>query len=148
MPTYRQILYQIVFGTKYRNNTLKYSHQKEMYKYIWGIFKNKKCFLYKIGGTENHIHLISDLHPSIPLADLIKDIKLATSEWIKEKGIYRNFDGWQDGYGAFTYSIKEKMSLIKYVENQKEHHKKETFEEEFKRLLEEHGIEFDERYLF
>ena len=58
------------------------------------------------------------------------------------------FDGWQDGYGAFTYSIREKETLIQYVKNQKEHHRKETFEEEFRRLLIEHGIEFDERYLF
>jgi len=58
------------------------------------------------------------------------------------------FDGWQDGYGAFTYSIREKETLIQYAKNQKEHHRKETFEEEFRRLLIEHGIEFDERYLF
>jgi len=148
MPTYRQILYQIVFGTKNHKNTLSESGLENMYKYIWGIFKKKKCFLYTIGGTENHIHIVSDLHPSIALSDLIKDIKLATSDWIKINGIYRMFDDWQDGYGAFTYSIREKETLIQYVKNQKEHHRKETFEEEFRRLLIEHGIEFDERYLF
>ncbi len=148
MSTYRQILYQIVFGTKNHSNTLSETGLENMYKYIWGIFRKKKCFLYRIGGTENHIHIVSDLHPSIALSDLIKDIKLATSDWIKINGIFRMFDGWQDGYGAFTYTIREKERLIQYVKNQKEHHQKETFQEEFRRLLIEHGIEFDEKYLF
>ena len=78
---------------------------------------------------------------------LIKDIKLASSEYIKYAGTFQKFGGWQDGYGAFTYSIKEKDRLIEYVKNQEEHHKIKTFREEYIELLNEQGIEFDERYL-
>jgi len=103
--------------------------------------------LYQINGVENHIHIVTHIHPLIALATLIKDIKLASSSWNKAKGIFKNFNGWQDGYGAFTYSIKDKDRLIEYVKNQKEHHKIKTFREEYVKLLKEHGIQFDENYL-
>ena len=147
MSTYKQILYQIVFGTKYRNPTIAEAHSEELYKYIWGVIKNKKCKLYRINGVEDHIHILSDLHPSMALADYIKDIKIASNLWMDESGKFPDFIGWQVGYGAFTYSIEAKTNLINYIKNQKKHHKKETFYDEFKRLLIEHEIEFDEKYL-
>jgi REP element-mobilizing transposase RayT len=145
--SYKQIYYQIVFGTKERKPAITEAHCEELYKYIWGIIKNKNCHLYRINGVEDHIHIFSDLHPSIALADYIKDIKIASSIWMKDSRLFPGFKGWQEGYGAFTYSNKEKDILINYVKNQKIHHKKENFHNEFKRLLEEHGIDFDERYL-
>lgn len=145
--SYRQIFYQIVFGTKYRESTIEEAHCEELYKYIWGIIKKKNCHLYRINGIEDHIHIFSDLHPSIALADYVKDIKVASSIWMKECGKFPKFIAWQEKYGAFTYSIKEKDIIINYVKNQKEHHKHETFYDEFKRLLIENGIEFDEKYL-
>lgn len=147
MGTYRQIFYQIVFATKYRKPTISTEHDEELYKYIWGIIKNKKCKLYRINGIEDHIHIFSDLHPTVSLSDYVKDIKIASNLWMKESGKFPLFEGWQDGYGAFTYSIKQKDIIIDYVKNQKEHHKSESFYDEFKRLLQEHGIEFDEKYL-
>ncbi len=147
MSTYKQIFYQIVFGTKYRQPTLAVAHEDELYKYIWGIVKNKKCKLYRINGMEDHIHIFSDLHPSISLSDYVKDIKVASGLWMKESGKFTAFAGWQDGYGAFTYSIREKDVIIDYIKNQKEHHKTESFFDEFKRLLIENGITFDEKYL-
>jgi putative transposase len=80
------------------------------------------------------------------LANLIKDIKVSSSIWIKEKGIYPLFSNWAESYGAFTLSIREKNTIIKYVMNQQEHHKKESFREEFIRLLEENDVEIDEKY--
>lgn len=145
--SYKQIYYQIVFGTKHRKPTIAEEHCEELYKYIWGIIKNNKCKLYRINGIADHIHIFSDLHPTVALADYIKDIKVASSIWMKEKGKFPEFEGWQDGYGAFTYSIREKDMIINYVKNQKEHHKTETFFDEYKRLLIENGIEFDEKYL-
>jgi len=145
--SYKQIYYQIVFGTKERKPAITEAHCEELYKYIWGIIKNKNCHLYRINGVEDHIHIFSDLHPSIALADYIKDIKIASSIWMKDSRLFPGFKGWQEGYGAFTYSNKEKDIIINYVKNQKIHHKKENFHNEFKRLLEEHGIDFDERYL-
>ena len=147
MSTYTQILYQIVFTTKDRKLTLTEIGQERFYNYVSGMLKNKKCHLYRIGGMEDHVHIITDLHPSIALADLIKDIKLSSSGFIKSENIFPDFQGWQNGYGAFTYHISAKENLIEYVKNQKEHHKKETLREEYKRLLKENGIEFDERYL-
>ncbi|MCF8361337.1 MAG: IS200/IS605 family transposase [Prolixibacteraceae bacterium] len=147
MASYRQILYHIDFHTKRSERVLNYSNNDELYKYIWGIIKNKKCKLYRINGTDDHIHIVSDLHPSVCLADLIKDIKVASSIWIKNENVYPNFKGWADGYGAFTLSMKEKDVVIKYVMNQQEHHKKISSRDEFIKLLEEHGIEFDEKYL-
>ena len=147
MSSYRQIFYQIIFGTKFRMPTIEEAHCEELYKYVAGSIKNKKCKLYRINGVEDHIHIFSDLHPSISLSDYIKDIKVASSIWMKECGRFPKFEGWQDGYGAFTYSIREKDMIINYIKNQKEHHKSETFFDEYKRLLIENGIEFDEKYL-
>ena len=145
--SYRQILYQIVFGTKNREATINETHCNELYKYIWGIITNNNCKLYRINGIEDHIHIFSDLHPSLSLADYVKNIKVASSLWMKENGKFPEFKGWQDGYGAFTYSIREKEMIINYIKNQKEHHKTENFHDEYKRLLIENGIEFDEKYL-
>lgn len=147
MSTYTQILYQIVFSTKWRERTLIESSSTELYKYTWGILRNKKCHLYRINGVEDHIHIVTHIHSSVSLSNLVKDIKLASSEWIKQHNVFPNFNGWQDGYGAFTYSIKEKDRLIEYVKNQKKHHKTKTFRDEFIELLNEHEIEFDEKYL-
>ena len=148
MATYTQILYQIVYSTKDRKPVLKEEKQAMLFKYLWGIFKNKKCHVYRINGVEDHIHIVTHLHPTVALSSLIKDMKIASSKWIKEKNIFTGFSGWQDGYGAFTYSIKDKDRLIEYVKNQKEHHKTKSFKEEYIELLNEHGIEFDEKYLW
>ncbi|MGI8892250.1 MAG: transposase, partial [Bacteroidia bacterium] len=113
----------------------------------WGVLKNKKCFPYQIGGITNHLHIITHLHPSVSLANLVKDLKLASSQDFKERKYFPEFNGWQDGYAAFTYSISAKENLIDYVKNQEEHHKKFSFREEFISLLMEHQVEFDEKYL-
>lgn len=147
MSTYTQILYQIVFGTKYREKVLLKDGRDELFKYITGLIKNKNCHLYIINGVENHIHIVTHLHPTVSLSSLVKDIKLASSIYIKENNLFKDFINWQEGYGAFTYSIKEKDRLIEYVKNQEEHHRKKSFREEYVKLLGEHGIEFDEKYL-
>lgn len=147
MSTYTQILYQIIFGTKYREKVLLKDGRDELFKYITGLIKNKNCHLYIINGVEDHIHIVTHLHPTVSLSSLVKDIKLASSIYIKEKNLFKDFINWQEGYGAFTYSIKEKDRLIEYVKNQEEHHRKKSFREEYVKLLGEHGIEFDEKYL-
>ena len=123
------------------------ANRPELFKYISGIIKNKKSHLYRINSVEDHLHIVTHLHPTVALSDLVKDIKVASSIKIKETGWFKHFPGWQDGYGGFTYSIKEKDRLIEYVKNQEEHHKKISFRDEFIELLNEHEIEFDEKYL-
>ncbi len=147
MSTYTQIIYQIVFGTKRRECTLTKDRRDDLYKYISGALKNKKCHLYRIGGIEDHIHILMDLHPTVSLSSIVKDIKLSSTEYIKENSLFPRFDGWQNGYGAFTYSIREKDILIEYIKNQEAHHKVKTFKEEYLELLKEHNIAFDEKYL-
>jgi REP element-mobilizing transposase RayT len=95
---------------------------------------------------EDHIHILSDLHPTIALADYIKDIKVATSLWMKKSDDFPDFKGWEEGYSAFTYSFKEKNTLINYIKTQQEHHKKESLDAELKRIFKELGIDLDERY--
>ncbi len=147
MASYRQILYHLTFHTKNSEMVLGNSANDELYKYIWGVLKNNNCKLYRINGVEDHIHIVCDLHPSVALANLMKDIKVSSSVWIKEQKIYPLFSNWAEGYGAFTLSLKEKDSVIKYVMNQQEHHKTESFREEYIRILKENGVDFDEKYL-
>jgi putative transposase len=147
MSSFRQVYYQIVFGTKYREEAINPEHETELYKYIWGIINKKHCKLYRINGMADHIHILSDLHPSVCLADYVKDIKVASSIWMKECGKFPLFSGWQEGYGAFTYSVREIGVIINYIKKQKEHHKKERFTDEYKRLLIENGVNFEEKYL-
>jgi len=148
MSTYTQILYQIVFSTKNRERVLEKENRSALLKYIWGILNKNNCHLYRINGVEDHLHLITHIHPSVALADLVKNIKIASSGYINENGLFKSFIAWQEGYGGFTYSIKEKSRLIEYVKNQEEHHKIISFRDEFIELLGEHEIEFDEKYLF
>ena len=147
MSTYTQILYQIVFSTKDRCPSLIKENRKDLFKYIWGTLKNKKCHLYRINGVEDHLHILTHLHPSCALADLIKTIKVGSSKHIKEYNLFPKFDGWQEGYGGFTYSFKEKDRLVTYIKNQEEHHKTVSFRDEYIDLLNEHGVEFEEKYL-
>lgn len=147
MSTYAQILYQLVFSTKNRELTLTLNNRENLYKYIWGVLQKQKCHLYRIGGIEDHIHIITHIHPMVAPANLVKDIKLSSASFIKKEHLFKKFNGWQDGYGAFTYHHSSKNNLIEYVKNQENHHKHVGFKEEYISLLIEHGIEFDEKYL-
>jgi putative transposase len=148
MNSYRQILYHIVFCTYNREKTIPLNQQEALYKYIWGIVKNRNCMLYQINGMENHIHILSDLHPTLALSNFIKEIKTATNGWMKETKNYPNFKSWAEGSCAITYSNRDKDMIISYIKNQKEHHKIVSFEDEYRSLLKEHAIEIDERYIF
>ncbi len=148
MSTFRQIYYQIIFSTKNRRPVLLTEHEEDLNKYIWSIVKNKNCRLYSINGMPDHIHLLIDLHPSVSLSSFVKDIKISSNLWIKQSGWFPDFEEWQSGYGAFTYSVREKDMIVNYIKNQKEHHKHEPFEDEYKNLLRSNGIDFDEKYLW
>ncbi len=147
MSTYTQILYHLVFSTKHREPTIIQNEKRRLFEYIHELLKNKDCHLYRINGVEDHLHILTHIHPTIAPSNLIKDIKLASSSFIKSEQLFPKFNGWQDGYAAFTETIKARERLINYVKNQEEHHKKVTFLEEYKALLEEHEIKFDPKYL-
>jgi putative transposase len=147
MSTFTQIYYHIVFSTKNREPHLAKDGRDDLFKYIWGILRENKSHLYRINAVDDHVHFLTSLHPTVCLADLVKDVKIASSGWIKEKGAFPGFANWQNGYGAFTHSAGEKDALIEYIKRQEDHHRKITFREELERLLKEAGIEYDEKFL-
>ena len=103
--------------------------------------------MYQAGGVEDHLHLVFGLHPGISLADLIKQVKLAGSRFIRQQHLFPGFTGWQVGYGAFTYTPDALPNLIRYAKNQVSHHSKETSTSEYRRLLRKNSIPFDEKNL-
>lgn len=134
MP-YTQIIYQIVYATKYREHTLVKRDRKKLFVFMEGVLQKKRCHVFGINGVEDHIHIIMCLHPSVSLAGLIKDIKLASTDFIKKNKLFPDFNGWQNGYGAFTYSVEAKSNLIAYVKNQENHHRLRTSKEELIKCL-------------
>lgn len=146
MSSYRQLLYHLVFRTKESKPVLDKDKTPELYAYIGGIIKNKNSHLYRINGVENHLHILTDLHPSIALADFMRDIKGSSSYWINNNKLFPLFEGWAEGYGSFTCSYMDVGRLIDYIKNQEEHHRKKTFEEEYRYLIMESGIKIDEQY--
>ena len=146
MTSFRQILYHIIFRTKNSAKTLPLSDSEELYRYIWGIIKNKKGTLLRINGMEDHVHILSDLPPTIALADYVRDIKAYSSHWLKENPKFPTFDGWAEGYAALTYAWRDRDMIVDYIKNQREHHRQTDFLTEYRQLLEEQGIVIDDRY--
>jgi len=144
--SYTKLLYHVVFCTKHRKNTIPEQHEKELYAYIMGIINNKKSKLYRIGGMENHIHLLIDIHPTFALSDFMKELKEYSSKWLAKNPNFPNFEGWAVSFAGFTYNFNEKQNIIDYIKGQKEHHKTVSFEEEYRNFLIENGIEINEQY--
>lgn len=145
--SYIQSLHHIIIRTKYSKNVLSKEHSEELYRYIWGYIKNKKSFLYRINGMPNHIHILVGIHPTIALSDFVKELKTSTNSWIKSnKEKFPEFTSWGIKYAAFTIRYQEKDIVIKYIKNQQEHHEQENFDNEYRRLIVENGIEIDEQY--
>ena len=148
MSTYTQILYQVIFGSKDYTPFLTTENENMLFAYIAAILKNKSCHSYIVGGASNHIHIITHLHPTIALSLTVKDIKIASHKMILENSkLFSHFPGWQVGYSAFTYHISSRINLIKYVENQREHHKLSSFKQEITQLLNEHSVDYTDDYL-
>ena len=125
--------------------TLPLESCDELYRYIARVIQNKQSILYAIGGIENHIHLLVNLHPSVPLADLVRDIKLASSQWLKRQpSLFPNFVGWGKEYGAFSYALRDRDMVANYIAKQREHHNRETFEQEFQKHIERAGLEWND----
>ncbi|MCU0378559.1 MAG: IS200/IS605 family transposase [Bacteroidales bacterium] len=146
MSSYRQLLYHIVFRTKDSKPSLCQEYASDLYAYIGGIIRGKNSKLYKINGIEDHIHLLTDIHPSIALADFVRDIKSNSSLWIKTSGKFPEFEGWSEGYAALSCSYLDSGVVIDYIRNQQEHHKKSSFNDEYRKLLTENGVQVNEQY--
>ena len=138
-------IYHIVINTHSREMTIPNLNSQQLYNYIAGIVRSNNCILYAINGIENHIHLLINLHPSIKLADLVREIKVGSNRWIKiHQASYPMFKGWGKEYGAFTYALRDRDMVKNYIERQREHHSNVTFESEYQKLLANAGIEWNE----
>lgn len=115
--------------------------------HIAGILRNKKCHNLAVNGVEDHVHILCELHPTIALANLVKDIKLGTSDFIRRTNMFPQFTGWQEGYGAFTYTHRDRPMMIQYVRNQERHHSGEDFLTEYLRMLDEAEIDYDAQFV-
>jgi putative transposase len=149
MPnTFTQLYIQFVFAVKYRQAFIHASWKNELYKYITGIVQNKGSKMLAINGMPDHIHIFTGYEPKIAIPDLIKDIKLASNEWINKNYLTKQKFAWQESYGAFSYSRSDIHKVCLYIENQELHHAKKTFREEYISLLNAFEINYEEKYLF
>lgn len=148
MSTFSQIYIQVVFAVKGRQSLISQKWEEELYKYITGIISNKGQKLIAINGMPSHIHFLIGMKPSCCLSDLVREIKKSTNGFINEQKFSNVKFEWQEGYGAFSYSHSALDNVIAYIQNQKEHHKKKSFREEYIDFLTKFEIEYKEEYLF
>ncbi|HTN69257.1 MAG: IS200/IS605 family transposase [Bacteroidales bacterium] len=146
--TYSQIYIQTVFAVQDRDAIIQSSWEEELYKYITGILQNKGQKMLAINGTSNHIHFLIGMKPTCCLSDLVREIKKSSNIFINEKKFTPFNFQWQEGFGAFSYGHSQLRDVIQYIENQKEHHKKRTFKEEYLAFLKAFEIQFKDEYLF
>ena len=146
--TYTQIHIHFVFVVKYREAMIHALWKERLHKYITGIVRSYEHKLLIINSMPDHIHMLVGCRPSQSISDLMKNVKAGSSEWINEEKLSKRKFNWQDGYGAFSYAKADLPTIIKYIENQELHHKKKSFQEEYRELLKEFEVEFDDRYLF
>ena len=143
-----QLYVHLVFSTKHREHLIIPSVHPELYSYLGGILNNIECFPIQIGGMTDHMHILCCLSKKITLIKMIEEIKRSSSKWIKTKGASFNKFFWQDGYGAFSVGYTQIDDVTKYILNQNEHHKKVSFQDEYRNFLKKYNIEFDERYIW
>lgn len=143
-----QILVHLVFSTKYREPLLADTYRDELHAYIGGIVANHKGTLLKAGSVSDHIHLLIAHPRTCAPADLVQEVKTGSSKWLKTKSPSLAQFHWQNGYGIFSVSPFHRPVVEKYIANQAEHHRVKTFKEEYRRMLEEHEVEYDERYVW
>ncbi len=147
MTTYTDMTYHIVFATKHRLRVLDKARRDDLFRFIWGVVKERNCHLYRVGGVEDHVHLLVSLHPSVALADLIKEIKTASSAWIRAGSVFPAFEHWQEGYGAFTVAAEARPDLIEYIKDQEAHHQTRDFVAELKAFVDAARLEWKPQYL-
>lgn len=138
----------LVFSTKHRHLLIHPPIEAELHSYLGGICNKLECQVLKVGGYTDHVHILFKLSKKIALMKVVEEVKSHSSKWVKTKGEdYRNFY-WQDGYGAFSVNSAQVEVVIKYIANQHEHHRKKSFQEEFRVFLKKYAVEYDERYVW
>ena len=148
MSAFSQIYIQVVFAVKHRAALIDKSFEERLYQYITGTVQNKGQKMLAINGMPDHIHFFIGMKPSCCLSDLVREVKKSSNEMVNENKLSNFKFNWQEGYGAFSYSHSQIDNVVKYILNQKAHHEKLTFREEYIDFLKKFEIEYDEKYLF
>jgi REP element-mobilizing transposase RayT len=146
--TYSQIYIQTVFAVDGRLSLIQPAFKEELYKYMTGIVTNSRQKLIAINGMSDHVHILIGLKPAIALADLVRDLKADSSNFINKKKWVRGRFNWQEGYGAFSYGHSQLDTIITYIRNQERHHHRRTFKDEYLAWLKKFEIPFEEKYVF
>jgi putative transposase len=146
--TYSQLYIHIVFAVKGRLNLISEKHREELQKYMTGIVSNRNQKLLAVYCMPDHTHVFVGMKPALSTSELARDIKAGSSKFINDNKWIQGKFSWQEGFGAFSYSHSQIDRVVKYVNNQKEHHNKKTFKEEHFEMLKNFAVEYDERYLF
>lgn len=146
--TFSQIYLHFVFAVKYRQSLIPKHHKEELHKYITGLVQYRKAKMLAIHCMPDHIHIFVGLKPAIFIPDFIKEIKVASNEFINSKGWCGKSFQWQEGYGVFSYSHSAIDNVVNYILNQEEHHKKQNFKKEYHGILKKFDINFEEKYSF
>ena len=146
--TYTQIYIQYVFAVQNRISLINESWQTDLYKYMSGIIGKHENKLFSINGMPDHVHILISMNPKQSPSDLMYHVKRGSSLWINDKKLCSGRFSWQDGFGAFSYGKSQIPMIAHYIENQQQHHKKQTFIEEYIDFLKAFEIEYDERYIY
>ncbi|REJ96069.1 MAG: IS200/IS605 family transposase [Planctomycetota bacterium] len=144
-----QIYLHIIFSTKDRRPFLQDADLRSaLHAYLAGACNNLECPAIEVGGVEDHVHVLCRLGRVLTIADLLRELKKESSKWVKDRSSDLQAFSWQTGYGAFSVSPSHVEPLRTYIATQAEHHRRETFQDEFRRLLRKYGVEYDERYVW
>ena len=146
--TYTQLFVHLVFAVQNRQALISETWKDELYKYITGIISNKGHKILSIGGVSDHIHILIGVIPDQSISSLVADIKRSSSLWINEKRLTTGKFAWQEGFGAFSYGKSQVHAVCEYIENQEEHHKNQSFRDEYIKFLELFGIDYNKDYIF
>ena len=144
--SYTKLLYHIVLRTYRSKQTINTNHERELYGYMMGIIERKGGKLYRIGGMPDHIHLLLSLPTTQDVASFVQELKKSTNRWLKANPNFPDFYRWSKEYAAFTYAEKDKNMIVNYIKGQKEHHRKVSFQEEYRSFLVENAIIIKEDY--
>ena len=136
------IIIHFVFGTKNRKRVILSENCRELYKYIYGILTNLECHIIRINGIEDHVHILTEINPSISIADIMKKVKQASSHWLKQNILFPDFNGWGRGYFAVSVSPEHKEDVRQYIINQEIHHKGIEYVDELQSMILGHGMEW------
>jgi putative transposase len=148
MPsTHLSLHIHIIFSTKNREPFIRPDWKEDLHSFLGGALRTAGCVAEAVGGTSDHIHLLTGIRATHAIADVVRDIKSASSRWFHEDIGYKPFE-WQEGYGAFSVSSSQLAEVRRYILNQEHHHRKRTFKEEYVEYLKACGIEFEERFLW